>query len=89
MKKRRRAARSATPSSVVLAAIATSARDRTRTHEIRLLAVEIESLAPRVRARLEDDRAESDLERRRLLDRLARLEKAMEALSSRSGSLVY
>ena len=83
MRKRLRARRGASPSAIVLAAIAASTRAREQ--EFRLLTFEVESLSPRVRARLEDERATSDVERRRLLDQLARLEKALAALATNRG----
>lgn len=83
MRSRPRVGRGAAPSVIVLAAIAasTSASEQ----ELRLLALEVESLLPRVRARLEEDGATSDVERRRLLGQLARLEKALAALATNRG----
>jgi hypothetical protein len=80
MRKRPRAGRGAAPSAIVSAAIEASASAHGR--ESRLLELEVETLSPRVRSRLGDDRAASDLERRRLLDRLARLGNALAALAT-------
>jgi len=83
MRKRPRAGQAEAPSAIVLAAIEASAS--AREDEFRLLALEVESLSPRVRERLGDDRATFALERHRLLDQLARLEKALAALATNRG----
>ncbi|MFM7737076.1 MAG: hypothetical protein ACKPBU_13995 [Alphaproteobacteria bacterium] len=78
MKRSRRSAKAGTWSAIVVAALASSSFDRAR--EARLLALVIESVAPRLCARLDDDRRRADTERRRLLDELARIAKVLSAL---------